>query len=148
MKIKVVFVKDCKWGHRWEIKEVAPALFNNVLSKQWVAVKYWSAEANNILNKIKKQEEKHEKEIQIFQDLLNKLATNWLTIEKKLTPGWHFYDKVDSKEISNAILRQYWIKIPHDKIKLKEKINQPGQYEIEIWGHWLKKKIKIVIKGK
>ena len=55
MKIKVVFLKDSKWGKRGEIKEVAPALFKNVLKPQKIAAEYWSAEAKNLLNKINKK---------------------------------------------------------------------------------------------
>ncbi len=148
MKIKVVFTKDCKRWHRWEIKEVAPALFNNVLSKQWVAVKFWSAEANNILNKIQKQEKKHEEEVKKFTEIVNELAKNWLTIEKSLTPAGHFYEKIDNKHISEYILEKFKYKIPADKIILKEKINQPGEYQFEISGHWIKKTIKLIVKWK
>ncbi len=148
MKIKVVFLKDNKWWYRGQIKQVAPALFNNVLKPQGLAVKADSAEAKNLLSKIQKQQSQHEKEIQTIKNLIQQLSQNPLTIEKNLTPWWHFYDKIDSKEISEIIIKQYWIKIPTDKIKLKEKINQPWEYDFKISFHWIDANLKLIVKGK
>ena len=104
MKLKVIFLQDSKWGKRWEIKEVAPALFKNVLQRQKIAAEINSLEAKSLLAKIQKREKQHKQQVEKLKKIINKLKVEPLTIKRKVTPKGHLYDKVTEKDICEQIL--------------------------------------------
>ncbi len=132
MKIKVIFLKDCKWGKRGEIKEIAPALFKNVLKKQKLAAEIWTPEANALITKLKNKEKQTEKQIEKLKEILNILKNNPLQIKRKISPKWHLYDKVSEKDIVEEILKKFWFKIPKDKVKLNHIIDTPWLYPVKL----------------
>lgn len=145
MKIKVVFLKDSKWWKRWQIKEVSPALFKNVLKKQQIAAEINSPEAKSLLQKIEKKQKEHEKQIEKLKEIIKKIKNDWLTIKRKVTPKGHLYDKVTEKDIAETILKQFWIKIPKEKIKLSHTIDMPGIYPFSINWLWIEEDLQVNI---
>lgn len=147
MKIKVIFLQDCKWGKRWEIKEVSPALFKNILEKQKLASKLWTPEANALLNKIKNKEKQLEKQTEKLNQIIKSLKENPLEIRRKVSPKWHLYNKVSEKDISEEIIKKFWFKIPKDKIKLNHIIDTPGIYPVKINYLWINENFKINVES-
>ena len=143
MKLKVIFLKDSKWGKIGEIKEVAPAFFKNVLQKQKIATEINSPEAKSLLSKIQKREKQHKQQVEKLKEIIQKLKTNNLTIKRKVTPKGHLYDKVTEKNISEEILKHFWLKIPKEKIKLNHTIDMPGLYPFTIDWLGVKQELKV-----
>lgn len=145
MKVKVVFIKDTKWGKRWEVKDVSAAMFKNILFPQKLAFKVDSSEWKNFLKKLEKNNLEHQKQIDLLKKIVQDLSVNPLIFKKKVSPKWHLYDKITPQDISEAILKKYWLKIPKDKIKLPHKIDTPGVYPVTIDWHNIKWEIKVDI---
>ena len=146
MKIKVVFLQDSKYGKRWQIKDVSIPFFKNVLYPNKFAVKVDSAEWKRFLKKLEEKSIEHQKEVKKIKEILNDLKNNWLTLIRKQTPKWHFYNKIFPQDISEEILKKYWLKIPKEKIILDDKIEEPGEYKVKIDFHWVKWEFRLIAK--
>lgn len=148
-KIKVILLDNVRWQwNKWEVIEVSAPYAKNVLIAKWQAK---IADAQT-LNKVKQHEEKkvkdHSKKLQEMESLLNDLKQNPIVMKKQATAMNHLYDTIDFKEISWEILVKYKIKLEKNNLKITEKIQNTGEYEIWFEYESIKGKFKLIVEKK
>lgn len=133
--MKVVFLKDVKGkGKKGEIKEVAEGYARNFLIKNGYA-----KEANNqALSELQGQQRLAEKtaaaELQAAKDLKEKVEALEVTIKAKAGEGGRLFGAVSTKQIADALQKDYGIKI--DKRKMEsEGIRSLGYTNVPVKLH-------------
>lgn len=147
--MKVLLIKDVKGlGKAGEVKEVKDGYGKNFLIGKGLALHA----TNEVLKKYEAQK-KREKEIEAeeiaqAEALAEKLNATKLTIKHKIGANGHLIGSVTSKEISDALEKDFEIIIDKKNITVDKKIKAPGIYEIDCkLGHAVHANLKIDIIG-
>ncbi|RXK01075.1 50S ribosomal protein L9 [Arcobacter sp. CECT 8986] len=147
--MKVLLIKDVKGlGKAGEVKEVKDGYGKNFLIGKGLALHA----TNEVLKKYEAQK-KREKEIEAEEiaqakALAEKLNATKLTIKHKIGANGHLIGSVTSKEISDALEKDFEIIIDKKNITVDKKIKAPGIYEIDCkLGHAVHANLKIDIIG-
>ena len=145
--MKVILQQDVKGhGKKGEMVEVSDGYARNFLFPKKLAV---AATADNI-NTMKLQEKARlaqiEREKEEARAIAAKLESSMVKIAAKAGAGGKLFGTVTSKEISEALEKQYQIAIEKNKVVLAEPIKAFGTYEIKCkLGHEITGKINVVV---
>lgn len=136
--MKVIFLQDVKGkGKKGEVKEVPTGYAQNYLLKNKLA-----AEANNenmsVLKGQKKAQEKHEAEILAEAKEIKKVLEDEKTVvELKAKAGedGRLFGSIPSKQIAEALNKQYHVKVDKRKIELSNPIRSMGYTNVPVKLH-------------
>ncbi|KRM92692.1 50S ribosomal protein L9 [Liquorilactobacillus cacaonum] len=135
--MKIIFLQDVRGkGKRGEIKEV-PDGFANFLIKNNKA-KVATTQALSQLKGQQKAEEKHEAEVLTeAKELKNRLESGEMVVEMKAKAGedGRLFGSITSKQVAQALEKQYSLKIDKRKMELNEPIKTLGYSNIPVKLH-------------
>ena len=131
--MKVLLLADVKGqGKKDQIVEVSDGYARNFLFPKKLAV----AADNKVMSEAKSKEEakqfKLKEEKAAAKALAEKLATLTVKIVASSGADGRLYGSVTSKDIAEALAKQYKIEIDKRKLVLSENIKSYGTYEIEV----------------
>lgn len=134
--MKVILLQDVKsQGKKGDIIEVSEGYARNMLIKKKLGVEA-TPEALNNLKLQNRHEEKVAAENLADAQALAKEVTEWLVETKiKTGEGGRTFGSVSSKEIAQAITKQYGKTIDKKKIQLEEAIRSLGTHEVKVKLH-------------
>lgn len=136
--MKVIFLKDVKGkGKKGEVKEVSTGYAQNFLIKNGYA-KEANKESISALAGQKKAQEKHEAEIleqaKEIQDFLEKEETV-VKISAKAGEDGRLFGSIPSKQIAEALNKQYKLKLDKRKLALNNPIRTLGFTKVPVKLH-------------
>ena len=131
--MKVLLLADVKGqGKKDQIVEVSDGYARNFLFPKKLAV----AADNKVMSEAKSKEESKQfrlkEEKAAAKALADKLATLTVKIVASSGADGRLYGSVTSKDIAEALLKQYKIEIDKRKLVLAENIKSYGTYEIDV----------------
>lgn len=134
--MKVILLQDVrKLGKAGEIVEVSDGY-----AKNFILPKKLGAEATQaVMNewKLKKGAEANRKEQERLKAIEDAKELSGKGIELKVKGGENgkLFGSITSKDVADALDKQYGLKIDKKKIQLKDGIKNAGTYEVEIKLH-------------
>ena len=145
--MKVIFLTDVKGqGKKDEIKEVSDGYARNFLIPRKMVAEATTDALNSIKLKEKAKIAHAEKEKTLAQDNVKKLETLVVKVPAKAGTGGRLFGSVTSKEISDALLKQYDIAIDKKDIVQSEPIKTFGAYSVKCkLGHEVSGIINLVV---
>ena len=130
--MKVLLIKDVKGlGRSGEVKEVKDGYGKNFLIGNGLA----KMATNEVLNKFKADERKKSEieaaQIDVANNLKEKLKTFKLNIKHKVGNNGSLFGAITNKEISDELKKQADLDIDKKHIVLKKAIKSVGEYEVD-----------------
>ena len=131
--MKVVFLADVKGqGKKDQIKEVSDGYARNFLLPKKLAVPADAKMMNEIKNKESSKQHKIDTEKAAAKALAEKLQKITVKITAQAGGDGRLYGSVTSKDISEALSKQFGITIDKRKLTLDEPIKAFGLYSIDV----------------
>ena len=131
--MRVIFLEDVKGkGKKGDVKEVPTGYAQNYLIKNKLAVEATKESLAQVAgqNKAKaKQEAEILKEAQVLKEMLEKEGTV-VEIKAKAGEDSRLFGSIPSKQIADALQKQYQIKIDKRKLDLKQPIRSLGYTKV------------------
>lgn len=131
--MKVLLKADVKGqGKAGEVVNVSDGFARNYLLPKGLAVEANAENLNAI--KIKKEAEKHKIELdrQSARELAGKLENAGVVIQAKCGEHGKLFGSITTKEIAEALQKQYHLEIDKKKIQLKDHIKETGEYKVPV----------------
>lgn len=136
--MKVIFLADVKGkGKKGDVKEVPTGYAQNYLLKNNLA-KEATKESISALAGKQKAQAKHEKEILAEAKELKKVLEDEktvVTLKAKAGQDGRLFGSIPSKQITDALEKQYSIKVDKRKVDLKQPIRSLGYTDIPVKLH-------------
>lgn len=134
--MKVIFLKDVKGqGKKGEVKNVADGYAHNFLIKKGLAVEATPANISK-LNAQKKREAKEAAEVLAkAKQLKEELEKITVELTAKAGEGGRLFGSVTSKQIADALSKDFQIKIDKRKIELPDAIRSLGYTKVPVKLH-------------
>ena len=130
--MKVIFLTDVKGqGKKDEIKEIADGYARNYLIPRKLVVEATSDALNAIKLKEKAKAAHASKEKALAEENAKKLESIVVKVPAKAGTGGRLFGSVTSKEISEALLKQFDISIDKNKIVQNEPIKTFGSFSVK-----------------
>ena len=131
--MKVVFLADVKGqGKKDQIKEVSDGYARNFLLPKKLAVPADAKMMNEIKNKESSKQHKIDTEKAEAKALAEKLQKITVKITAQAGGDGRLYGSVTSKDISEALSKQFGITVDKRKMTLDEPIKAFGLYSIDV----------------
>ena len=131
--MKVVFLADVKGqGKKDQIKEVSDGYARNFLLPKKLAVPADAKMMNEIKNKEASKQHKIDTEKAEAKALAEKLQKITVKITAQAGGDGRLYGSVTTKDISEALAKQFGISIDKRKMNLDEPIKSFGVYSIDV----------------
>jgi large subunit ribosomal protein L9 len=143
--MKVILLTDVpKVGNKYDIKDFKDGYAQNVLLARGLAILATPAELNKLEDRKKISNEKKNKEMQTFLDLISDINNKTIEIKVKANEKGHLFKAVNSRDvaesiktITNIVIEEKYIKMePIKSIGLHkiliEKEGRKGECEISI----------------
>ena len=131
--MRVILTADVKGqGKKDQIVEVSDGYARNFLFPKKLAIPADASALNNIKNKEASKQHKLDVEKQNAEEIKKKLETIVVKFVYAAGPDKRLYGSVTSKEIAEALKKDYNIEVDKRKILLKDNIKAYGNYEVEI----------------
>ena len=131
--MRVIFLEDVKGkGKKGDVKEVPTGYAQNYLIKNKLAVEATKESLAQVAgqNKAKaKQEAEILKEAQVLKEMLENEGTV-VEIKAKAGEDSRLFGSIPSKQIADALQKQYQIKIDKRKLDLKQPIRSLGYTKV------------------
>ncbi len=145
--MKVIFLTDVKGqGKKDEIKEVSDGYARNFLIPRKMVAEATTDALNTIKLKEKAKIAHAEKEKATAQENVKKLETLVVKVPAKAGSGGRLFGSITSKEISDALLKQYNIAIDKKDIVQSEPIKTFGAFSVKCkLGHEVSGVINLVV---
>lgn len=127
--MKVIFLQDVKGkGKRGEIKDMPDGYAQNFLIKKGMAKQATNSAVGTLKAEQKVEAQNAQEELDAAKDLKNELEKDETVVELKAKSGadGKLFGSITSKQIAQALLDQYQIKIDKRKIELNEPIKVMG----------------------
>lgn len=148
-KVKVVLLENVAWiGNKGTLAEVSAPYAKNVLIKKNIAKLAENDDINKINQQKQQEENTRKKQKERFDNFLEDVRSNWLVIQKSVSPWGKLYDKIGVNDILNIVLKTYWVKLTAKCIEMPKKIEQVGDYDVFVTFEWKKYNLKLSIKSK
>ena len=145
--MKVIFLTDVRGqGKKDEMKEVSDGYARNYLLPRKLAVEATSDTLNAMKLKEKAKAAQIAKEKALAQENAKKLESIVVKVSAKAGTGGRLFGSVTSKEISDALLKQFDISIDKKDIVQSEPIKNFGSYSVKCkLGHEINGTINVVV---
>lgn len=148
--MKVILTQDVKGqGKKDQVINVSDGYARNFLFPKKLAVPADSAALNDVKNKEAAKQHKIEVERQEAKDIAKKLEDITVTFVYAAGPDKKLYGSVTTKDISEALARDFGINIDKRKISLAENIKAFGNFtaDVKLYSD-VAGKINVLVKGK
>lgn len=134
--MKVIFLKDVKGkGKKGEVKNVADGYAHNFLLKKGLAIEATSSNMS-VLNAQKKRDEKEAaEELANAKRLKEELEKLTVELPAKAGEGGRLFGSITSKQIAEALQKEYKIKVDKRKIELGDAIRSLGYTKVPVKLH-------------
>ncbi len=148
-KISVILLKDDKHlGEKYEEVKVAPIFARNVLFPQGIAVPANDMNRHNFAAKIEKAEKEREARVSTLEEFMTKVETDGgIEFVGKVNENGVLYAKIDETNIADKLNKIYNTDINPHHIKLKNKLAEPGKYDVVYNYRDLSRTISVTIKA-
>lgn len=136
--MKVIFLQDVKGkGKEGEVKDVPNGYAQNYLFKNNLAKEANQGNVAEMRGKEQAQEQKEAENLREAQNLKNTLEDENTVVEipAKVGEDGRLFGSVPSKQIAQALNKQYQIKVDKRKIELKEPIRSIGFTDVPVKLH-------------
>ncbi|MBU3851281.1 MAG: 50S ribosomal protein L9 [Candidatus Paralactobacillus gallistercoris] len=133
--MKVIFTQDVRGhGKRGEVKNVPDGFAQNFLIKQGKAKPATSGAMNELAAQKRAEDKQKAAELAQAQQLKAKLENDKTIVEIKSKAGTdgRLFGSVPSKQIAQALEKQYGIKVDKRKIDLPEPIRALGYRNVDV----------------
>ena len=130
--MKVILQQDVKGqGKKGQMVEVSEGYARNFLLPKKLAIVATTDAINtmNLKEKARKAEEERQKAL--AREIVEKLKSCTVKVTAKAGNGGRLFGAVTTKEISDALMKQYQIDIPKQKLVLDEPIKAFGTYHVK-----------------
>ena len=148
--MKVILTQDVKGqGKKDQVINVSDGYARNFLFPKKLAVPADSTALNDVKNKEAAKQHKIEVERQEARDIAKKLESITVTFVYAAGPDKKLYGSVTTKDIAEALAKNYKIDIDKRKITLTENIKSFGNFtaDVKLYSD-VTGKINILVKGK
>ena len=130
--MEVIFVKDLKGqGKAGDKKNISDGYAKNFLIPKGYAIEANATNLNNLKGKKDSEAFKKQQELENANMLKEKLENIKLVIKTKSGDNGKLFGSITSKDISEALDKEYNIKIDKKKIVLPDGIKETGEYTID-----------------
>lgn len=148
--MKVILTQDVKGqGKKDQVINVSDGYARNFLFPKKLAVPADSTALNDVKNKEAAKQHKIEVERQEARDIAKKLESITVTFVYAAGPDKKLYGSVTTKDIAEALAKNYKIDIDKRKITLTENIKSFGTFTADVKLYTdVVGKINILVKGK
>lgn len=131
--MKVILTQDVKGqGKKDQVVNVSDGYARNFLFPKKLAVPADSSALNDIKNKESAKQHKLDVEKQTAEEIAKKLQTITVKFEYSSGPDKKLYGSVTSKDISEALKKDFGIDIDKRKITLNENIKSFGNFTADV----------------
>lgn len=131
--MKVILTQDVKsQGKKDQIIEVSDGYARNFLFPKKLAIPADSKAINEAKNKEASRLHKIEVEKQQATELAAKLDTLLVKLTGKSSADGRLYGAITSKDVADALLKNFSIEVDKRKINIPEPIKTFGRFELEI----------------
>ena len=129
--MKVILLKDMKdLGKKDQIVEVSDGYGKNFLVPRGIAKIATTGSINEAIDKQKAQEAKKARELAQAKDLAALISTKRVVLKAKLGENGKLFGAISTKDIADAMKKQFNIEIDKKKIELNEPIKSQGLFDI------------------
>jgi large subunit ribosomal protein L9 len=148
-KISVILLADDKHlGEKYEEVQVAPIFARNVLFPQGIAVPANDMNRHNFATKIAKAEKERAARVASLDEFLAKVELDGgITFVGKVNEHRTLYAKIDEHDIIDRLNETYKTELNINHIKLKNKLAEPGKYDVVYNYRDISKIIPVTIKA-
>lgn len=134
--MKVILTQDVKKvGKKGELIEVKDGYARNALFPKGLAVEANAVNLNQRKLEQKAEDKRKQQELDDAQAIANTINDKEIKLSVKTGEGGKVFGSVTSKEIAEAIQREFGVKIDKKKIQLKEAIKGLGGQKVTIKLH-------------
>lgn len=131
--MKVILTADVKGqGKKDQIIDVSDGYARNFLLPKKLAIPADNKAINEVKNKEASKQHKMEVEKQTAKDIAAKLETSVVHFALPAGPDKRLYGSVTSKEIAEALKKEFGIEIDKRKITLAEPIKSFGRFTADV----------------
>lgn len=131
--MKVILIKKVKkLGNPGDIIDASDGYARNYLIPKGLATEATDGNLKELKKKKAAAKKKKDEEIQEAKTLAEKISTYQVTIPTKGGENGRLFGSITSKDIAEALEKQYNVKIDKKKINLSAPIKQTGEFTIEI----------------
>lgn len=131
--MKVILMADVKGqGKKDQVIEVSDGYARNFLLPKKLAVPADAAALNVVKNKEASKQHKLDVEKKNAQDIAKKLETITVRFIYAAGPDKRLYGSVTSKEIAEALKKDFGIEVDKRKITLTEPIKSFGTFKVDV----------------
>lgn len=131
--MKVIFLQDVKGsGKKGEIKNVADGYARNMLFPKKFAVEATSSNLSELAGQKSSAQHKIDMEKQAANEIAAKINDKKVIIKAKAGNNTKLFGSVTSNHVSEALEKQFDVKIDKKKINLKTDIKNFGTYDAVI----------------
>ncbi|NLX01214.1 MAG: 50S ribosomal protein L9 [Syntrophomonadaceae bacterium] len=131
--MKVILTQDVKnLGKEGDVKDVSDGYARNYLIPRGLVVEATTAnlkEKEDQASRLQKQKDREKTQAQALYDRLNGKS---ITITARSGGGDKLFGAVTSKEIADALNKQFKVKLDKKKVDLGEPIKHLGEYPVKI----------------
>ena len=131
--MKVILTQDVKGqGKKDQVIDVSDGYARNFLLPKKLAVPADAAALNEVKNKEASKQHKLDVEKKNAQDIAKKLETTVVRFVYAAGPDKRLYGSVTSKEIAEALKKDFGIEVDKRKITLSEPIKSFGTFKADV----------------
>ena len=134
--MKVVLLQDVKkMGKRGDVIEVSDGYGRNVLIRKGLGVEGTKANLNTAAQRQESKDFKNKVAADEAVIMAAQLKKVNVVIKVQSGKDGRVFGSVTSKDISEALEKQYKFKLEKKNIRLKSPIKILGEYDVEVWVH-------------
>lgn len=131
--MKVILLEDVKGlGKKGDLVNSKTGYARNFLFPKELAIEATPANMKKWEEEMKEKETKMQKEKEQALELKTKLERTTVELKGKGGEGGRLFGSITSKDIAEALKKQYKISIDKKKIELKENIKTSGITDVEV----------------
>jgi len=131
--VKIILLEDVKkLGKKGDLVSVADGYARNYLLPRNLAEEATAGGIKQLKQEKAALENKKKKEKELAQEIAEKLSKAKVTLKVKSGDQGKLFGSVTSKDISEALKKQYKVEVDRRKIELSEPIKTLGSYEVDI----------------
>src|SRR5690625_2530688 len=135
-RMKVIFLIDVKGkGKKGEVKDVPVGYANNYLFKNNLAEEATPSNLRKLKARQKRAEEEEKEIKQEAENIKNELGKITVSIKAKSGEDGRLFGSITSKQIAEALKKDYKVSIDRRKIELDEPIKSLGTHKIRVKLH-------------
>ncbi len=131
--MQVILLKDVKGvGKAGQVAKVSDGYARNLLFPKKLAMEASEANMKVLEKKRASIEAQRAMDLQVAQELKGKLEDCTLMLRAKAGDGGRLFGAITSKDIAEALEKQYMIALDKKKIELPQPIKTVGEHEVEL----------------